>query len=590
MEVTQFTYFQQVGGFDCRPGTRGDHLRGIERLAMYIQGVDSVYDLVWVERPDGTTYTYGDVFKRNEFEYSRHNFELADTAMLYGLFDTYEAECLPRPRRRHGAPCLRLRAQVLARVQSARRARRDRGRRACELHRPGAGASPRRAASPTWPRIITCRGDRCRQSSDAPLRKGVRLCMQARARLRDRGRGDPLGALVRSYHAACRRCRERALDEARLAYGVIDVYGSPRRLVLRVSDLAEAAGGSAPCGRRVRPSRSPLMRTATPPKPPRVRAQAGGRRRRPRARRATRPASTCTRSSSRPGAPCGRGAARHSRYASSPVIDWPKSMRWGSGRPGSSRPRSLDVLALFGTDVVPVEFVGSRCRPRRTYLRPPLPFTRSASRSRNAADRYPMSVRAWARGVRSRRASRTRIREGIDVIAADSRLEPVVSSREGLRRGGEPRRVAHRWRSGDSMRSSSRCRARSSRPRCSPPALLPARRPRRDAAADAFVVVHNGDPERTETDHRGTRARHPRPPGGCGILLPRGPRATRLEGVSSPIFERITSSRRSSARSAPRSLDIEKLLPPRSPELAGVDAGSARPPRLRVRRILPRRT
>ncbi len=92
MEVTQFTYFQQVGGFDCRP-VPAEITYGIERLAMYIQGVDSVYDLIWVERDDGTVFTYGDVFKRNEFEYSTHNFELADTDMLYRLFDTYEAEC-----------------------------------------------------------------------------------------------------------------------------------------------------------------------------------------------------------------------------------------------------------------------------------------------------------------------------------------------------------------------------------------------------------------------------------------------------------------------------------------------------------------
>jgi glycyl-tRNA synthetase alpha chain len=92
MEVTQFTYFQQVGGFDCRP-VPAEITYGIERLAMYIQGVDSVFDLTWVVGPGGETYTYGDVFKRNEYEYSRHNFEIADTDMLYRLFDIYEAEC-----------------------------------------------------------------------------------------------------------------------------------------------------------------------------------------------------------------------------------------------------------------------------------------------------------------------------------------------------------------------------------------------------------------------------------------------------------------------------------------------------------------
>ena len=86
MEVTQFTYFQQVGGIECDP-VPAEITYGIERLAMYIQGVDSVYDLEWCPG-----YTYGDVFLRNEREQSTYNFELADTAMLRRLFDMHEAE------------------------------------------------------------------------------------------------------------------------------------------------------------------------------------------------------------------------------------------------------------------------------------------------------------------------------------------------------------------------------------------------------------------------------------------------------------------------------------------------------------------
>ena len=92
MEVTQFTYFQQVGGFECRP-VPAEITYGLERLAMYIQGVDSVYDLVWSVGPDGTTFTYGDVFLRNEQQYSAYNFEVADVDMLLGLFTTYADEC-----------------------------------------------------------------------------------------------------------------------------------------------------------------------------------------------------------------------------------------------------------------------------------------------------------------------------------------------------------------------------------------------------------------------------------------------------------------------------------------------------------------
>ncbi len=87
MEVTQFTYFQQVGGYECRP-VPAEITYGLERLAMYIQGVDSVYDITWVEG-----VTYGDVFLRNEQQYSAYNFEIADVEMLLGLFRTYENEC-----------------------------------------------------------------------------------------------------------------------------------------------------------------------------------------------------------------------------------------------------------------------------------------------------------------------------------------------------------------------------------------------------------------------------------------------------------------------------------------------------------------
>ncbi len=93
MEVTQFTYFQQVGGIECDP-VPAEITYGLERLAMYIQGVDSVYDLVWSEGPDGTTFTYGDVFYENEREQSAYDFEFADTDMLFARFDACERECM----------------------------------------------------------------------------------------------------------------------------------------------------------------------------------------------------------------------------------------------------------------------------------------------------------------------------------------------------------------------------------------------------------------------------------------------------------------------------------------------------------------
>ncbi len=90
MEVTQFTYFQQVGGLECRP-VSGEITYGLERIAMYLQGVESVYDLLWSRGPEGEV-TYGDVFHQNEVEQSRYNFEEANVEALFAWFDTCERE------------------------------------------------------------------------------------------------------------------------------------------------------------------------------------------------------------------------------------------------------------------------------------------------------------------------------------------------------------------------------------------------------------------------------------------------------------------------------------------------------------------
>ena len=92
MEVTQFTYFQQVGGLEVDP-VPVEITYGLERIAMYAQGVNSVYDLVWSYLPDGTPMTYGDVFHENEFEFSTYNFEVANVDMMRQKFDDYEREC-----------------------------------------------------------------------------------------------------------------------------------------------------------------------------------------------------------------------------------------------------------------------------------------------------------------------------------------------------------------------------------------------------------------------------------------------------------------------------------------------------------------
>ena len=144
MEVSQFTYFQQVAGFECAP-VAGELTYGLERLAMYVQGVDRVFDLNFNGRDGAQKVTYGDVFLQAEKEYSRHNFEYADTDMLFAQFKMAEAACQKyldagwidagqHARPPDGAAGLRPVHQGEPRVQPARRARRDLGDRAAELH------------------------------------------------------------------------------------------------------------------------------------------------------------------------------------------------------------------------------------------------------------------------------------------------------------------------------------------------------------------------------------------------------------------------------------------------------------------------
>ncbi|MEM6818210.1 MAG: glycine--tRNA ligase subunit alpha [Pseudomonadota bacterium] len=91
MEITQFTYFQQAGGLECKPVT-GEITYGLERIAMYLQDVESIFDIVWADGPLGRV-TYGDVYHQNEVEQSAYNFEHADVAALFRAFDQAETDC-----------------------------------------------------------------------------------------------------------------------------------------------------------------------------------------------------------------------------------------------------------------------------------------------------------------------------------------------------------------------------------------------------------------------------------------------------------------------------------------------------------------
>jgi glycyl-tRNA synthetase alpha chain len=92
MEISQFTYFQQVGGLECKP-VSGEITYGLERLAMYLQQKESIYDVVWTESGDGVAVTYGDLFLQNEKEMSHYNFTQADIAALFAHFNDHENEC-----------------------------------------------------------------------------------------------------------------------------------------------------------------------------------------------------------------------------------------------------------------------------------------------------------------------------------------------------------------------------------------------------------------------------------------------------------------------------------------------------------------
>ena len=132
MEVTQFTYFQQVGGIEVDP-VPVEITYGLERIAMYAQGVNSVYDLVWSYLPDGTPMNYGDVFLENEREFSAYNFEVANVEMMRGRVPFL-------PGAQAAAARIRLRHEVQPRFQSARCPWRAVRGRACQLH----PARPRR--------------------------------------------------------------------------------------------------------------------------------------------------------------------------------------------------------------------------------------------------------------------------------------------------------------------------------------------------------------------------------------------------------------------------------------------------------------
>jgi len=145
LEISQFTYFQQAGGIDCKP-VSGELTYGVERIAMYLQDKDTVYDLAFNDH-----VRYGDVFQRAEWEWSTYNFEEADVKEHFAAFDRCEAEVRRllyrggqgvRSQEGAGASCVRLRGQGIAPLQRPRRARRHQRHRTTALHRSRARPRP----------------------------------------------------------------------------------------------------------------------------------------------------------------------------------------------------------------------------------------------------------------------------------------------------------------------------------------------------------------------------------------------------------------------------------------------------------------
>ena len=164
MEITQFTYFQQVGSLDCNPIT-GEITYGLERMSMYLQNVESVYDLAYTE-----SISYGDVFFQNEVEQSKYAFDASDAAEAVRAVRVLRGRGEAPARREAAAARLRDDPQGRPHVQPARRARRDLGHRARRLHRP-------------HPRAVAAGGDRLRRGA-----RGAGLPDARRARARDAAR------------------------------------------------------------------------------------------------------------------------------------------------------------------------------------------------------------------------------------------------------------------------------------------------------------------------------------------------------------------------------------------------------------------
>ena len=233
MEVTQFTYFQQAGGLECKPVT-GEITYGLERLAMYLQNVDNVFDLVWTNAPHGVV-TYGDVFHQNEVEQSTYNFEHANVEALLRWFDVCEGEAKNLVEARPAAAGVRAGHEGEPHVQPARRAPRDQRDRTSALH-------PARAHALARGRRGVLRAAREARLSGTQAAKGSRVSAATSKRplLIELGTEElppkSLDELARAFAAGIADGLVKRGIEADVANA--KTYCSPRRLAVLVPNVA----------------------------------------------------------------------------------------------------------------------------------------------------------------------------------------------------------------------------------------------------------------------------------------------------------------------------------------------------------------
>ena len=256
MEVTQFTYFQQVGGLDCRPVT-GEITYGLERLAMYLQGVESVFDLVWTDGPLGRV-TYGDVYHQNEVEQSTYNFEHADVDELFRHFDAHEKECLRLLEAKLALPAYErmLKASHTFNLLDARKAISvtERQRYILRVRTLARGVAEAYYASrealgfPMLAGTARPRG-RCRARS---ARHGGRVMTAKRDFLVELGTEELPPKSLLTLATAFADGIAKGLDDAGLQHGAVERFATPRRLAVRVRRARRTAAG--PAARAARPA------------------------------------------------------------------------------------------------------------------------------------------------------------------------------------------------------------------------------------------------------------------------------------------------------------------------------------------------